>query len=63
VSDWLRNTADLGRLYFAVQWTMVAVGSAIGAFIAFGYNFHQTEATGTPVAVSRGSERPVFQKH
>jgi len=26
-----------GRYYFAIQWTMVATGSAIGAFIAFGY--------------------------
>jgi hypothetical protein len=25
------------RYYFAIQWTMVAAGSAIGAFIAFGY--------------------------
>jgi hypothetical protein len=23
--------------FFAIQWTMVATGSAIGAFIAFGY--------------------------
>ncbi|KAK8853510.1 hypothetical protein IAR55_004217 [Kwoniella newhampshirensis] len=45
------STESEKALFFSIQWTMVAVGSSIGAFIAFGYNFHETEATGTPVAV------------
>lgn len=37
IHPWTRRQLKVSSLYFAIQWTMVAVGSGIGAFIAFGY--------------------------
>jgi hypothetical protein len=42
---------DSKAMYITVQWVLTSLGGTVGAFISFGANFHQTEATGVSNAV------------